>query len=249
MMNKVIIVLPAYNAAKTLERTFVEIPPAYRSDVILVDDFSSDTTVQKARELGIETIVHKRNLGYGGNQKTCYTAALNKGADIVVMLHPDYQYDPKKISALIQPIIDNQADVVLGSRVANKLAVHLGMPKWKYLANRFLTIIENVILRQHLTEYHTGFRAFHSTVLRSINFAGNSNDFVFDSQVLIQVAARKFRIGEIAVDARYFPEASSISFRRSVRYGLGTLSCLFVYLLHRLKLNSSPWLSDLLPKP
>ncbi|MFH1207040.1 MAG: glycosyltransferase family 2 protein [Patescibacteria group bacterium] len=229
---KVILILPAYNAAQTLEKTFKAIPEYFQKNVILVDDYSNDNTVSIAQRLGIETIVHSHNLGYGANQKTCYDAALKRDVDIIVMLHPDYQYDPQKIPELIQPIINGNADIVLGSRISNKQAVKNGMPFWKYVGNRFLTWMENFILHQNLSEYHTGYRAYSAKVLHSVKFSNNSDGFVFDSQVLIQSIVKKFRISEISVNAKYFKEASSIKLLTSIHYGILTSFCLLEYFFH-----------------
>lgn len=222
--KKIVVVLPAYNAEKTLLRTYRDIPKALQRDVILVDDASWDGTVQLAKKLHIATIVHKHNLGYGANQKTCYRAALNSGADIVIMLHADYQYDPKLIPLLVEPIRDGYFDIMLGSRMqSRKSALDGGMPVYKYLFNRFLTFVENIVLGLSLSEYHTGYRAYSRKTLQKIPFKTFSNDFVFDQQLLIAAATKRLRIGEIAVPARYFKEASSIGFGSSVRYGIATL--------------------------
>ncbi len=236
---KIIVVMPAYNAASTVERTYRDIPLNLVQKVILVDDKSRDDTVAVAKRLGIDVYIHKKNLGYGGNQKTCYQRALKKGADIVVMLHPDYQYDPKHIPALVAPLIDGKADLVLGSRLLNGGAIKGGMPKYKYLANRFLTMVENVAFRTHLSEFHTGFRAYSRRLLESIPFEHNSNDFVFDSEVIAQTVLFDFPIAEIAVPTRYFPEASSINFQRSIRYGFATLVVVVKFVLCRNKILRS----------
>lgn len=229
--QKVIVVMPAYNAEKTLEKTINDIPPGIIHDIILVDDGSHDKTVRIANKLGIKTFVHPQNRGYGGNQKTCYTMALSEGADIVVMIHPDYQYDSSLTPEIIRPILSGRFDIVLGSRIrTRKEALAGGMPHYKYIGNRFLTILENIILGQNLSEYHTGFRAFHKNVLKKIPFHKFSDDFVFDQEILISSIHQGFRVGEISVPVRYFPEASSINFRRSVRYGLGTVITLVNYL-------------------
>ncbi|MDX5347275.1 MAG: glycosyltransferase family 2 protein, partial [Hymenobacteraceae bacterium] len=232
---KVVVVLPAYNAQQTLEQTYAEVPFDVVDEVILVDDCSSDKTVQVARQLGIRHIIsHKQNRGYGGNQKTCYKAALELSADIVVMLHPDYQYDPKLIRYFVTFIEDNYFDVMLGSRIRSRReALAGGMPRYKYYGNRFLSFIENLITGHNLSEWHTGMRAFKREVLEQIDFEKNSDDFVFDSQFLFQVVAKGFRIGEIPVPVRYFEEASSINFKRSVRYGLGTLWTAVSYLFQK----------------
>jgi len=225
MLNgkKVAVVLPAYNAAKTLEITYQEIPLDIVDDVILVDDASRDNTAEVAHGLGIRTIIHPINKGYGGNQKTCYRAALDLGADIVIMLHPDYQYTPKLLPAMAAMIAWGEFDVVLASRILGTGALKGGMPIYKYIANRFLTFTENVLLGQKLSEYHTGYRAFSRAVLESLPLDNNSDDFVFDNQMLAQIAWHNFRIGELSCPTKYFDDASSINFRRSVTYGLGVL--------------------------
>ena len=221
---KIIIVLPAYNAAKTLEQTINDIPREIVDEIILVDDFSSDSTMKIAKKLNLITVRHKLNLGYGANQKTCYKEALKRGADIVVMLHPDYQYDPKLIKYFVDYISDDYFDVVLGSRIrSRKEALEGGMPKYKYYSNRFLSLVENIVTSHNLGEWHTGMRAYKKEVLQKINFSKNSNDFIFDSQVLFQIVANNFRIGEIPVPVRYHKKASSINFKRSLKYGFGTL--------------------------
>lgn len=231
--QKVVVVMPAYNAARTLEKTYHDIPHDVVARIILVDDVSHDTTVEIAQRLGLKVVVHIQNRGYGGNQKTCYIEALQEGADIVVMLHPDYQYDSTLIPELIAPIQRGQADMMMGSRLLGGGTLAGGMPKWKYMANRFLTTVENLVLGQHLSECHTGFRAYSRQLLETIPFLLNSDDFVFDTEVLAQAVAFGFRIGEIAVPTRYFAEASSVNFRRSVVYGLSTLWVMFRYLLHK----------------
>jgi glycosyltransferase involved in cell wall biosynthesis len=220
---KVCVVLPAYNAAHTLEMTFREIPLDVVDDVILVDDASADDTLAVARRLGIFTVAHDKNQGYGGNQKTCYRIALQRGADIVVMLHPDYQYSPKLILPMASLLHSEFFDVVLGSRILSKGALSGGMPLHKYIANRSLTLVQNMLLRHKLSEYHTGYRAFTRLVLESIPLERNSNDFVFDNQMLSQVIYKGFRVGEISCPTKYFAEASSIDFSRSVVYGFGVL--------------------------
>jgi len=230
---KVVVVMPAYNAAKTLEKTYRDLPRRVVDRIILVDDVSHDDTVEVARRLGLRVVVHPQNRGYGGNQKTCYTEALKDGADIVVMLHPDYQYDSRLVPELIAPIKEGAADLVLGSRVMGGGALKGGMPLYKYVANRFLTWVENLVLGQRLSECHTGFRAYSRSFLESIPLGLNSDDFVFDSEILAQAAACGFRIGEIPVPARYFAEASSVNFRRSVVYGLSTLRVLVRFWLDR----------------
>ena len=219
--KKVVVVLPAYNAEKTLETTCAEIPSDIVDDIILVDDASTDRTVSIAGKLNIRTIVHTQNVGYGGNQKTCYKAALEQGADIVVMLHPDYQYTPKLIPAMAFLLESGEFDVVLGSRILGGKAISGGMPLYKYVSNRVLTLAQNTLMGAKLSEYHTGYRAFTRKVLESIPITSNSNDFVFDNQMLSQILYADFRVGEITCPAKYFPEASSINFYRSVTYGVG----------------------------
>jgi len=231
MREKVIVVMPAYNAAKTLERTYNDLPKAVVDKVILVDDVSQDETVDIARKLGLEVVVHVQNKGYGGNQKTCYLKALEAGAEIVVMLHPDYQYDSTLVPELIRPIQEGRAEMVLGSRFLGPGALKGGMPLYKFISNRFLTIAENLALSQHLSECHTGFRAYSRRMLETIPFLLNSDDFVFDTEVIAQAAAFGFPIAEIGVPTRYFKEASSVNFWRSVVYGVGTLMVMARYLL------------------
>ena len=224
--------MPAYNAGRTLRMTYEELPKEAVNLVILVDDGSTDATLEVARELGLEIFVHNRNYGYGANQKTCYTEALRAGADIVVMVHPDYQYDPTLVPQLIAPIGEGRADVVLGSRLKAGLALAQGMPWWKYVANRVLTGLENRVFGLRLSEYHTGYRAFRREVLEAVNFAANSDGFIFDQEIVAQVVAARFRIAEIAVPTRYFPEASSASFLASSGYGLRILTLCLAYVLH-----------------
>ena len=231
--KKIIVVLPAYNAAKTLEKTFNEIPHQAVDEVILVDDCSRDETVAEARRLGIPVIVHEHNLGYGGNQKTCYQEALSRGADIVVMLHPDYQYCPKLVIAMAALISSNMFDVVLGSRILGGFALKGGMPLYKYFANRFLTAVQNILMGQKLSEYHTGYRAFSREVLLALPLQNNSNDFIFDNQVLAQVLYSNFRVGEVSSPCRYTKDSSSINFRRSLAYGMGVLTVSLQYLFHK----------------
>ena len=234
--NKTItVVLPAYNAEKTLEITYNEIPFDIVDNVILVDDLSHDKTIEKARELGIKYIVeHKVNRGYGGNQKSCYNKALELKSDIVVMLHPDYQYTPKLIHSMCYLIANEVYEVVLGSRILGKGAIKGGMPLYKYISNRILTLSQNLIMNQKLSEYHTGFRAFSRKVLESISYNENSDDFVFDNQMLAQIFNAGFEIAEITCPTKYFDEASSINFRRSMKYGIGVLSTSFSYRFHRM---------------
>jgi len=232
---KTIIVLPAYNAAETLQKTVSDIPADFECSILLVDDGSSDETVTVARELGLEVVLHDKNRGYGANQKTCYTEALKRGADIIVMLHPDYQYDPKIIPYMVGLIQDGYLDVVLGSRIrSRKESLAGGMPLYKYVSNRALSLFENIVAGQNLSEWHTGMRAYTKEVLVSIDYANNSDDFVFDSEVLFQIIEKGFTIGEISVPVRYFPEASSINLKRSIRYGLGTVWTALKYLGRRL---------------
>jgi len=229
-------VLPAYNAAKTLEKTYADLPKGEIWKMILVDDVSQDQTVEVARALGLSVVIHIQNRGYGGNQKTCYVEALKEGADVVVMLHPDHQYDSRLVPELVRPIFDGQADMVMGSRIMNGRALEGGMPLWKFLANRALTILENVIFRARLTDCHSGFRAYSRKFLETVPFVLNSDDFVFDSQMIAQAVHFGFKIGEIPVQARYFPEASSVNFKVSSIYGLKTLGVLTRYILQRLGL-------------
>lgn len=238
--KKIVVVMPAYNAEPTLRRTYAEIPFEYIDEAILVDDGSSDKTVDLARELGCRTLVHLENKGYGGNQKTCYREALRHGADVVVMLHPDYQYTPKLLVAMASMIAVGQYDVVLGSRVLCQSAMSGGMPAYKYVANRLLTLFENILLGQHLSEYHSGYRAFSKAVLETLPLEENSDDFVFDNQMLAQVVHFGFQIGEVSCPTKYFAEASSISFKRSVRYGLGVLRTSVAFALHHAGIAKSP---------
>ncbi len=239
MLNgkRVVVVLPAYNAAQTLERTYGEIPHDVVDDVVLVDDASSDETAARAAELGIPHVIrHPRNRGYGGNQKTCYLEALELGADIVVMVHPDYQYTPRLITALSSMIASGVYDVALASRILGGRAVRGGMPRYKYIANRLLTLFQNLVLGCKLSEYHTGYRAFSREVLATLPLEENSDDFVFDNQMLVQVHHFGFSIAEISCPTRYAPESSSISLRRSIAYGLGVLRTTLAYWLQRRRL-------------
>jgi glycosyltransferase involved in cell wall biosynthesis len=236
---KVVVVMPAYNAGRTLRLTYEELPKESVNLVILVDDGSTDATLDIARELGLEIFVHDRNYGYGANQKTCYTEALRAGADIVVMVHPDYQYDPTLVPKIIEPITQGDADLVLGSRLKGGSAVQQGMPWWKYVANRFLTWVENRAFGLAMSEYHTGYRAFSREVLEAVNFRMNSDGFVFDQEIVSQTVAGGFRLAEIAVPVRYFPEASSASFLDSCVYGTKILWVVTRYLLHRSGLKRS----------
>ena len=242
--RKLIVVMPAYNAAQTLGRSYSELPHEIVDEVIVVDDDSRDDTVEQARVLGATVIKHDNNLGYGGNQKTCYTAALERGADIVVMVHPDYQYSPRLCGALAWMIASDEFDVVLGSRILGRGALQGGMPWWKYVSNRFLTAFENILLGMKLSEYHTGYRAFSRKVLETLPLHENSDDFVFDNQMLAQAVYFKFRIGEVSCPTRYMPEASSINFRRSVMYGLGVLATAVMYRLQATGLRQYRLFSD-----
>jgi glycosyltransferase involved in cell wall biosynthesis len=238
--KRVMVVLPAYNAERTLERTMAEVPRGVVDEFLLVDDASRDETVKTAERLAIPYVVHPVNRGYGANQKTCYRAALDHGADIVVMLHPDYQYSPKLIGAMAWLVASDEFDLVLGSRILGKGALAGGMPLYKYVANRALTAIENLLLGVKLSEYHTGYRAYSRRVLETLPLDRNSDDFVFDNQVLAQAVALGFRIGEVSCPTRYFAEASSIGFRRSVVYGVGVLRTALRYRLHHAGLRHDP---------
>jgi glycosyltransferase involved in cell wall biosynthesis len=235
--GKVIAVMPAYNAARTLERTLADIPPGAVDEIILVDDGSKDDTVAIARRLGLTVIVHEKNKGYGGNQKTCYREALARGADYVVMIHPDYQYDSRVIGATIEFLQLGICDVMMGSRIRTRReALAGGMPAWKYIANRLLTITENVALGQNLGDFHSGYRAYRREVLETIPYEKNTDDFAFDTQFLAQAVYFNFKLGDIPVPVRYFDEASSINFRRCIKYGLTTLWVMAQYWLQKLKL-------------
>ena len=235
--KRVVVVLPAYNAERTLQRTIDEIPPGFIDRLILVDDGSSDQTTRLSLQLGLATIRHDVNRGYGANQKTCYREALEDGADVVIMLHPDYQYTPRLTVAMASLIALGQYDVVLGSRILSRGALSGGMPIYKYLSNRILTLAQNILLREKLSEYHTGYRAFSRRVLETLPLLANSDDFVFDNQMLAQVIFFGFRVGEISCPSNYFPEASTINFRRSVIYGLGVLKASFLF-----RINKWGWL-------
>lgn len=230
---KVVVVMPAYNAAKTLHMTYQDLPRDLVDLVILVDDGSSDETAQIARDMGLELFVHNRNYGYGANQKTCYREALKAGADIVVMVHPDYQYDPTLLPEIIRPIQEGRADAVLGSRLMGNSPMKQGMPWWKYVSNRFLTWAENVVFGLKLSEYHTGYRAFRRDVLESVNLETNSDQFIFDQEIMAQMVALHLRITEVPVPTRYFAQASSASFIQSSIYGLSILVLLAKYLMYR----------------
>lgn len=231
--KNIFIVLPAYNAARTLTRTLNEIPLQYRRNIILVDDASKDNTVEVARQTGITVIVHPQNRGYGGNQKTCYTAALECGADLVVMLHPDHQYDAKVIPQLIRPIVAGEASAVFGSRMLGGYPLEGGMPWWKYVANVLLTAFANIIFRRFLTEIHSGFRAYSRKYLETVRFMENSDDFIFDTEIIAQGMMCNLAFQEVPITTRYFPEASSINLRRSIIYGFGILGVLLKFWLHR----------------
>jgi glycosyltransferase involved in cell wall biosynthesis len=235
--KKVIVVLPAYNAERTLMQTYEEIPKDIVDDMILVDDGSLDNTVEISKKLGIQTIIHPSNKGYGANQKTCYQEALKKNPGMIIMLHPDYQYSPKLILAMASMISSGLYDVVLASRILGRGALRGGMPLYKYISNRVLTMIENYMLGYKLTEYHTGYRAYSSEVLKNIPFMKNSDDFVFDNEILAQIIYFKYRIAEISCPTKYFPEASSINFSRSVKYGFGVLATGLKFLIHKMKIK------------
>ncbi|HWE84341.1 MAG TPA: glycosyltransferase family 2 protein [Terracidiphilus sp.] len=237
--RKVVAVLPAYNAEKTLERTVEEIPHSV-DVVILVDDHSTDETAALARKLGLQVHTHERNRGYGGNQKTCYALALDAGADVVVMLHPDYQYSPLLVEPMASMVAFGVYDIVLGSRILGGGALHGGMPLYKYIANRFLTLFENLMLGAKLSEYHTGFRAYSRELLLKLRLEANSDDFIFDNQLLAQCIYLRARIGELSCPTRYFPEASSINIRRSIIYGLGVLSTTWECWLAKRGIHTSP---------
>jgi len=237
----VTVVLPAYNAARTLEKTYSEIPFDIVDHLILVDDFSTDDTLNVASKLGITDIIrHETNLGYGGNQKSCYNRSLELGSDIVIMLHPDYQYTPRLIKPMCAIIASGLYQVVLGSRILGKGAVRGGMPRYKYFANRVLTLTQNLLMNQKLSEYHTGYRAFSGEVLKKISYQGNSDDFVFDNQMLAQIFFAGYEIAEITCPTSYFEEASSINLRRSIRYGFGVLKVAFQYMLQKAGLIHIP---------
>jgi glycosyltransferase involved in cell wall biosynthesis len=234
--KKVVVVMPAYNAEKTLERTLDDIPREWVDDIILVDDASRDGTVDLARKLGLRVFVHEKNRGYGGNQKTCYTEALKLGADIVIMVHPDHQYDPRVIPGLVTPLLDGACDAVFGSRMLGGRPIEGGMPWWKYLANIYLTAFENATFYMYLTEYHSGLRAYSRRYLESVNFMANSNDFVFDSEIIAQGVLHGMRIREIPIETRYFKEASMVGFWRSSVYGLSILKTLLKFKLHKARI-------------
>jgi glycosyltransferase involved in cell wall biosynthesis len=232
--KKIVVVLPAYNAAATLEQTYKEIPMDIVDDVVLVDDNSKDETIAKAKELGIQHIVkHEVNRGYGGNQKSCYSKALSLGADIIVMLHPDYQYTPQLIESMAYMIANNVYPVALGSRILGKGALKGGMPMYKYIANRLLTLFQNILMGQKLSEYHTGYRAFDKKIFEKINIEANSDDFIFDNQMLAQIFYAGFEIGEVTCPTKYFDEASSINFKRSSIYGMGVIKVSLQYRMQK----------------
>ncbi len=240
LQKKVVVVLPAYNAAQTLLKTYQEIPFDIVDEVILVDDASSDGTAMLAKEIGIShVILHQKNKGYGGNQKSCYDKALAEGADIVIMLHPDYQYTPKLITAMVSIIANDLYPVVFGSRILGKGAIKGGMPYYKYFFNRILTLTQNILMNQKLSEYHSGYRAFSAEVLNKINYQANSDDFVFDNQMIAQICFEGFEIAEVTCPTKYFEEASSINFGRSITYGLGVLGVSFGYFFQRIGLYKS----------
>ncbi len=245
--HRIAVVLPAYNAAATLERTHREIPFDIVDDVILIDDASRDATVAVAERLGIHTVRHAKNLGYGGNQKTCYRTALERGADVVVMLHPDYQYAPRLVTAMASMIVSGEYDAVLASRILGNGALVGGMPLYKYVANRGLTLVQNWLMGQKLSEYHSGYRAWSRKVLESLPLDRCSDDFVFDNEMLALAMHQDFRIGEISCPTRYFDDASSINFRRSCIYGLGVLRTSLAYRLHRSGLKANPLFADPVP--
>jgi glycosyltransferase involved in cell wall biosynthesis len=238
--KKIVVVLPAYNAGKTLSDTYQEIPFDIVDDVILVDDNSNDNTKEIAKQLGIKHIIlHEQNLGYGGNQKSCYNKALEIGGDIIIMLHPDYQYTPKLIHSMSYLIANEVYPVVIGSRILGKGALKGGMPLYKYVANRFLTLFQNILMNQKLSEYHTGYRAYSRAVLEQIDFNKNSNDFIFDNQFIAQIFHKGFEIAEITCPTKYFEDASSINFSRSLKYGLGVMTVAVTYFLSKTKIYQS----------
>ncbi len=244
--KKIVVVLPAYNAAKTLEKTYAEIPMDIVDEVVLVDDASKDSTVDVAAKIGLKHIIsHEKNKGYGGNQKSCYDKALSLGADIVIMLHPDYQYTPKLITSMASIIANDLYPVVLASRILGKGALKGGMPYYKYLFNRFLTLSQNFLMNQKLSEYHTGYRAFSTEVLKKINYHANSDDFVFDNQMLAQIFFAGFEVAEVTCPTKYFDEASSINFRRSTIYGLGVLRTSMQYRLQKWGLGKWKYLNSI----
>jgi glycosyltransferase involved in cell wall biosynthesis len=243
--KRVVVVMPAYNAARTIKRTFDEIPKQFFDEILLVDDASSDDSVEVGRELGIRTLFHSKNKGYGANQKTCYKEALRLGADIILMLHPDYQYSPKLLPAMATLLAYAPYDIVLGSRILGGGALEGGMPLYKYLGNRLLTVFQNILWRTKISEYHTGLRGYKRVVLSTINFERNSDDFIFDNQLIAQALFHNFRIGEISCPTHYFEEASSISFNRAVRYGFGIFKTTFELILAKHGVWTAPYLRGL----
>ena len=237
--QKICVIMPAYNAEKTLEQTFRDLPMDWVDDIVVVDDASSDRTVEVARGFGLHTLVHPRNRGYGGNQKTCYAEALSRGADIVVMVHPDHQYDPSHVPAMVAPLLRGECDAVFGSRMLGGRPLEGGMPKWKYLANIFLTAVANATFYVFLSEYHSGLRAYTRKYLEAVDIRRNSDDFVFDTEIIAQGVHAGMRIREVPIQTRYFPEASQIGFWRSVRYGFGVLRVLAGYKMHVKKIRRS----------
>ena len=247
--KKIVVVMPAYNAEKTLRRTLDDIDRSWVDEIILVDDASRDQTVELARRLGLRVFVHHENRGYGGNQKTCYSQALNLGAEIIIMVHPDHQYDPRVVPQLAQPLLDGTCDAVFGSRMLGGRPLEGGMPKWKYLANIFLTAIENATFYMYLTEYHSGVRAYSRHYLETVNYMANSNDFVFDSEIIAQGVLHGMKIREIPIETRYFSEASQIGLRRSIVYGLSILKTLVKFKLHKKGLASFKMFNPLRGNP
>lgn len=242
--KRIVLVMPAYNASKTIAKTHAEIPSMV-DEMLLVDDASQDDTIEAARALGIRTVQHPNNRGYGGNQKTCYDMALSLGADIVIMLHPDYQYTPRLVEAMVSPIAWDVFDCMLGSRILSNGALLGGMPLYKYISNRVLTLTQNILVGHKLSEYHTGYRAYSRQVLEAIPYSSNSDNFVFDNQLLSQIIYSGFRIGEITCPTRYASDSSSISFKNSVSYGLGVLGTSFSFAMHRAGLRDSPLFAPL----
>jgi len=235
--KKVVVVMPAYNAEKTLEKTLNDIPKEWIDEIILTDDASQDGTVELAKKLGLRVFAHEKNRGYGANQKTCYTESLKSGGDIMVMVHPDHQYDPTVIPQLVEPLLKEECDAVFGSRMLGGSPLEGGMPKWKYLANIFLTALENAVFYMYLTEYHSGLRAYSRRYLETVKFQHNSDDFVFDSEIIAQGVIHNMKIREIPIQTRYFPEASQIGFWRSVVYGLSILKTLIKFKLHKKRIK------------